>query len=137
MRTNSEVRRAFRLGGVPIQGSPDAGVSVSFLGARLALLPCYLLSQDPFITRRERIAHPWKSGKKIRGGKSGGLRAFRLWRGTDPGGDVDVLDADAGAPGDFAAGFVFRHGLHEFVSKKSQLDSHRPIGCFPLLKLPP
>ena len=50
---------------------------------------------------------------------------------------MDVPDADPGTVGDFAAGFVLWHGLHEFVSKESQLDLHRPVGRFPHLKFPP
>ena len=109
--------------------------------APLARLPSLHSSRDSIRSRTgqgegDDSCHPWKS-VKIRGGKSVGLRAFRLRRGTDPGGDVDIPDADASAPGDFAAGFVFRHGLHEFVSKKSQLYAHRSIRRFSDLEFPP
>ena len=46
-------------------------------------------------------------------------RTFELGRRTDPTGDVDVSDADAGTLRGFAAGFVFGHDLNELVSEKT------------------
>ena len=85
-------------------GSPRATCALAGIGgseiirgldnAKVMIVVLSANAKGPFKTGRERFAHPWKS-VKIRGGKSDGPRAFRLGRGADPGGDVDVLDADA------------------------------------------